>query len=78
MRWVSMTKTSQPAVLTIRNARLADIPALMALTAKVYKEPVYSTGMLRGQISKFPRRGTIPMASGCTAWRSVSTPTGGA
>ena len=50
-----MPKTKKPAVLTIRNARPADVPAISALVAKVYKDmPAYSSGMLRGQISAFP------------------------
>jgi GNAT superfamily N-acetyltransferase len=49
-----MTETKKPAVLTIRNARMADLPAISALVAKVYKTmPAYSDGMLRGQISGF-------------------------
>ena len=50
-----MTKPSKPAVLTIRNARLADVNAISALVAKVYKDmPAYTPGMLRGQIAAFP------------------------
>jgi predicted amidohydrolase/GNAT superfamily N-acetyltransferase len=49
-----MTEKKKPAVLTIRNARMADLPAISALVAKVYKTmPAYSDGMLRGQISNF-------------------------
>ena len=45
-----MTKTSTAAVLTIRNARLADVKAISALVAKVYEDmPPYTEGMLRGQ-----------------------------
>jgi len=47
-----MTKPSRPAVLSIRNARLADVNAISALVAKVYKDmPAYTPGMLRGQIA---------------------------
>ena len=50
-----MTKPSKPAVLSIRNARLADVNAISALVAKVYKDmPAYTPGMLRGQIAAFP------------------------
>lgn len=49
-----MTKPNKPAVLTIRNARLGDIPAISKLVAKVYRDmPAYSASMLRGQISTF-------------------------
>ena len=50
-----MTKPSKPAVLSIRNAVLADVEAISALVAKVYKDmPAYTPGMLRGQIAAFP------------------------
>ena len=50
-----MTKPSKPAVLSIRNAKLADVTAISALVAKVYKDmPAYTPGMLRGQIAAFP------------------------
>jgi predicted amidohydrolase/GNAT superfamily N-acetyltransferase len=49
-----MTKPNKPAVLTIRNARAADVPAISNLVAKVYKDmPAYSPSMLRGQIAAF-------------------------
>lgn len=47
-----MTKTSKPAVLTIRNARLADVGAITFLLAKVYKTmPALTAGMLRRPIA---------------------------
>lgn len=50
-----MTQTSKPALLNIRNARLADVPAISALVGKVYKDmPPYTPGMLRGQIAGYP------------------------
>lgn len=50
-----MTKPSKPAVLSIRNATLADVGAISTLVAKVYKEmPALTPGMLRGQIAAYP------------------------
>ena len=46
---------AKPAVLTIRNARMGDIPGISALVARVYKDmPPYTAGMLRGQIATYP------------------------
>ncbi|WEK57195.1 MAG: GNAT family N-acetyltransferase [Candidatus Brevundimonas phytovorans] len=46
---------AKPAVLTIRNARMADIPGINGLVARVYKgQPPYLPGMLRGQIATYP------------------------
>ena len=50
-----MKKPRKSAILKIRNARLADVDAISALVAKVYKDmPAYTPGMLRGQIAAFP------------------------
>ena len=47
-------KTSTQARLTIRNARVRDIPAIQALVAKVYTDiPGYTRAMLRGQLNQF-------------------------
>jgi predicted amidohydrolase/GNAT superfamily N-acetyltransferase len=45
---------SRKARLTIRNARVRDIPAIQALVAKVYTDiPGYTRAMLRGQLNQF-------------------------
>jgi len=50
-----MPTKDKPPVLTIRNAKAADLKAISALVAKVYKdEPSYTPAMLRGQISAYP------------------------
>lgn len=50
-----MPSRSKPPVLTVRNARLADVPAVRGLMARVYGDmPAYTAGMLRGQITHFP------------------------
>jgi predicted amidohydrolase len=42
-------------ILEIRNARISDIPAILALTARVYpEEGPYQPGVIRGQINAFP------------------------
>ncbi|MCS3904248.1 putative amidohydrolase/ribosomal protein S18 acetylase RimI-like enzyme [Methylohalomonas lacus] len=42
-------------VLIIRNARLADTPAICQLSARVYKhEPPYTPAQIKGQINNFP------------------------
>lgn len=52
-----MTQTSKPALLSIRNERLSDVPAISTLLGKVYKGmPFYTPGMLRGQTAGFPDR----------------------
>ncbi|MEO1532945.1 MAG: nitrilase-related carbon-nitrogen hydrolase, partial [Pseudomonadota bacterium] len=44
-----------PATLEIRNATLADIPGIVALTGRTYPgEPPYTPGQVRGQINTFP------------------------
>jgi len=51
-----MPRQSSRPKLTIRNARLADIPALVALVGKVYPGmSAYTPGMLQGQITAFPQ-----------------------
>ena len=48
------SRTSKPS-LTVRNARVRDIPAIQALVAKVYTDiPGYTRSMLRGQLNQFP------------------------
>ncbi|WP_297804792.1 GNAT family N-acetyltransferase, partial [uncultured Brevundimonas sp.] len=46
---------AKPAILTIRNARMADVSAISALVGRVYKDDIpYTAGMLRGQIAIYP------------------------
>ncbi|WP_312126429.1 GNAT family N-acetyltransferase [Brevundimonas sp.] len=46
---------AKPAILTIRNARMADVGAISALVGRVYKDDIpYTAGMLRGQIAIYP------------------------
>ena len=52
---MAQTAPSSPSRLRVRNAQLADIPNLVALTARVYTpEWGHSAEMLRGQITRFP------------------------
>lgn len=47
--------TDSRPVLIVRNARLADITAICALSARVYKhEPPYTPAQIKGQINNFP------------------------
>jgi len=39
--------------LIVRNAKIADVPAIADLTGRVYRSP-YSEGALTGQINNFP------------------------
>jgi predicted amidohydrolase/GNAT superfamily N-acetyltransferase len=49
-----MPSTSQPARLVLRTARAADIPAIVALSERVYsKDNAYSAEMLAGQQAQF-------------------------
>jgi predicted amidohydrolase/ribosomal protein S18 acetylase RimI-like enzyme len=42
-------------ILEIRNAQIADVPAIIALTKRVYpEESAYPPGMIRGQVNAFP------------------------
>ncbi|MCF8495724.1 MAG: GNAT family N-acetyltransferase [Alphaproteobacteria bacterium] len=43
------------ATLVVRQATLSDIPALQALSAKVYPSGAFTAEMLRGQITNFPQ-----------------------
>jgi len=49
------SRRGMPAALEVRNATLQDIPAIAALVERVYPNmQPYTTGMLRGQITRFP------------------------
>ena len=51
-----MSQERRKSSVTVRNAELADIPGIVALTGRIYKdEPPYTPGMIQGQITKFPR-----------------------
>jgi predicted amidohydrolase/ribosomal protein S18 acetylase RimI-like enzyme len=47
--------SKQNAKLVVRQAELEDIPALQALSAKVYPFGPFTEAMLRGQITNFPK-----------------------
>ena len=50
-----MASQKSRSSLNIRNARISDIPAIIALVDKVYPQlDSYSTAMVQGQISNFP------------------------
>lgn len=50
-----METSKRSAVLALRNATLADVPAVADLVRRVYGDmPTYTNGMLQGQISNFP------------------------
>ena len=50
-----MASQKSRSSLNIRNARIDDIPAIIALVHKVYPElDTYTTAMVQGQISNFP------------------------
>tara|TARA_B100000678_G_scaffold290803_1_gene304846 strand:+ start:22549 stop:24114 length:1566 start_codon:yes stop_codon:yes gene_type:complete len=50
-----MTHERRTKSVTVRNAQLSDIPGIVALTGRVYKEePPYTPGMIQGQITKYP------------------------
>lgn len=50
-----MSQERRTRSVTVRNAELSDIPGIVALTGRVYKEqPPYTPGMIQGQITKFP------------------------
>lgn len=49
------SQRTMPAKLHVRNATLADIPDIADLVARVYPSmQTYTSGMLRGQITRFP------------------------
>lgn len=51
----SLEIPAKPAVLSIRNARMADVTGINALVARVYRDDIpYTPGMLRGQIATYP------------------------
>ena len=50
-----MTEQARSVTLSVRNATFEDIPGILALDARVYKEMEgYSSGMIRGQITNYP------------------------
>ena len=50
-----MTHERRTSSVVVRNAELSDIPGIVALTGRIYKdEPPYTPGMIQGQITKYP------------------------
>ncbi|MFW6027724.1 MAG: GNAT family N-acetyltransferase, partial [bacterium] len=50
-----MNSRRRPAALTVRAARIADVPEIAALMKRIYpEEPPYTAGMIQGHIANFP------------------------